>query len=143
MCNKTRHKLYLATILDLENQTPLHVEGCFKDIFVNARRQPLLSRQERFEISQIPETGPTVNISASTTLFHPSQPRKGSKCLIPQLSFKRGTGWLKSICVFVNKMQSCCGSGTFRQHIGNHWKAIKSLFPSQEQELGCYNSASQ
>ena len=31
-------------------------------------------------MSPIPETGPTVNISVSTTLFHPRQPRKGARC---------------------------------------------------------------
>ena len=31
-------------------------------------------------MSQIPEAGPIVKMSVSTTLFHPGQPRKGSEC---------------------------------------------------------------
>ena len=32
-------------------------------------------------MSQLPETGPLVNISESTTLFHPRRPRKGAQCV--------------------------------------------------------------
>jgi hypothetical protein len=38
------------------------------------------SRQGRFEVSQILETGPIFKISKLTTLFHPRQTRKGAQC---------------------------------------------------------------
>ena len=92
MCNKTQQKQHFATILDLGHQrTPLTTRWvahfwkqtfrcCFKDRFVNARSQPFWSRQGRFEMSQIPETGPIVQILVSTTLSLPRQTRKGAQC---------------------------------------------------------------
>ena len=57
---------------------------------------PLASHSEagRGEMSQIPETGPIVKISLSTTLFHPRQTRKGALCCSKYRNCPLSTEWL-------------------------------------------------